>query len=101
MIDLTPLDVRKKHEDFKRIMRGFDPQEVQVFLEMVAERMEELVRENIQLRERSEALQQQVDSQTGREQAVQDALVMAARPFCAEDIKKSIFSCSMLMGRRP
>ena len=77
MIDLTPLDVRKKHEDFKRIMRGFDPQEVQVFLEMVAERMEELVRENIQLRERSEALQQQVSSQTGREQAVQDALVTA------------------------
>ena len=29
MIDLTPLDVRKKHEDFKRILRGFDPQEVQ------------------------------------------------------------------------
>ncbi len=77
MIDLTPLDVRKKHEDFKRIMRGFDPQEVQVFLEMVAERMEELVRENIQLRERSEALQQQVSSQTGREQAIQDALVTA------------------------
>jgi cell division initiation protein len=77
MIDLTPLDVRKKHEDFKRIMRGFDPQEVQVFLELVSERMEELVRENIQLRERSDSLQQQVDSQTGREQAVQDALVTA------------------------
>jgi len=77
MIDLTPLDVRKKHEDFKRIMRGFDPQEVQAFLETVSERMEELVRENIQLRERSESLQQQVDSQTGREQAVQDALVTA------------------------
>jgi len=77
MIDLTPLDVRKKHEDFKRILRGFDPQEVQSFLEMAAERMEELVRENIQLTERSEALQAQVSSQTGREQAVQDALVTA------------------------
>ncbi len=77
MIDLTPLDVSKKHEDFKRILRGFDPQEVQVFLEVVAERMEELVRENIQLRERSEALQDQVTSQTDREKAVQDALVTA------------------------
>lgn len=77
MIDLTPLDVSKKHEDFKRILRGFDPQEVQVFLTLVAERMEELVRENIQLQERSEALQQQVTSQTGREKAVQDALVTA------------------------
>lgn len=77
MIDLTPLDVRKKHEDFKRILRGFDPQEVQGFLEIAAERMEELVRENLQLAERSEALQSQVSSQTGREQAVQDALVTA------------------------
>jgi len=77
MIDITPLDVRKKHEDFKRILRGFDPQEVQLFMELVAERMEELVRENIQLKERSESLQQQVSSQTGREQAVQDALVTA------------------------
>lgn len=77
MIDLTPLDVRKKYEDFKRVMRGFEPQEVQTFLEMVAERMEELVRENLMLRERSDALQKQVDSQVGREQAVQDALVTA------------------------
>jgi DivIVA domain-containing protein len=77
MIDLTPLDVRKKHEDFKRIIRGFDPQEVQTFLEMVAERMEELVRVNIQLSERSEALQGQVNAQSVREQAVQDALVTA------------------------
>jgi cell division septum initiation protein DivIVA len=46
-------------------------------MELVAERMEELVRENIQLKERSESLQQQVSSQTGREQAVQDALVTA------------------------
>jgi len=77
MIDLTPLDVRKKSEDFKRILRGFDPQEVQVFLELTAERMEELVRENLRLSERSETLQEQVSSQTGREQAVQDALVTA------------------------
>ncbi|MDH3205381.1 MAG: DivIVA domain-containing protein [Gemmatimonadota bacterium] len=77
MIDLTPLDVRTKRGDFKKLMRGYDPQEVDVFLEMVAERLEMLTRENIGLRERSELLQQQVNSQTGREQAVQDALVTA------------------------
>ena len=43
----------------------------------MAERLEELVRENIQLRERSESLQKQVDSQSHREQAVQEALVTA------------------------
>ena len=77
MIDLTPLDVRNKRGDFKKLLRGYDPQEVDTFLELVAERLEGLVRENIQLRERSETLQQQVSSQTGREKAVQEALVTA------------------------
>ena len=75
MIDLTPLDVRNKRGDFKKQMRGYDPQEVDVFLEIAAERLEELVRENIVLRERSETLERQVGAQTGREQAVQEALV--------------------------
>jgi DivIVA domain-containing protein len=77
MIDLTPLDVRKKAGDFKKAMRGYDPQEVDVFLELAAERLEALVRENIQLRERAEALQQQVATWSGRENAVHEALVTA------------------------
>lgn len=77
MIDLTPLDVRNKRGDFKKLMRGYDPQEVDVFLELVAERLEALVRENIQLRDRTSTLQEQVEAQAGREQAVQDALVTA------------------------
>jgi cell division initiation protein len=77
MIDITPLDVRNKRGDFKKSVRGYDAQEVDLFLELVAERLESLVREGIQLRERVEALQGQVNAQSGREQAVQDALVTA------------------------
>lgn len=77
MIDLTPLDVRKKRGDFRKLLRGYDPQEVDVFLELVAERLEALVRENIAFRERTEALQHQVASWSGREKAVQEALVTA------------------------
>jgi len=77
MIDLTPLDVRNKRGDFRKQMRGYDPQEVDVFLEIASERLEELVRENIVLRERSETLERQVGAQTGREQAVHEALVTA------------------------
>jgi len=77
MIDLTPLDVRKKRGDFKKVLRGYDPQEVDVFLELVADRLEDLVREVLQLRERADTLQKQVSSQTGREHAVQEALVTA------------------------
>ena len=77
MIDLTPLDVRSKRGDFKKLMRGYDPQEVDGFLEIVAERLEALIRENMALKERAGALQAQVTSQTDREQAVQAALVTA------------------------
>lgn len=77
MIDLTPLDVRKKRGDFGRGVRGYNPQEVDGFLELVAERLEELVKENMTLRERTERLTDQVSAQTGREQAVQQALVTA------------------------
>jgi DivIVA domain-containing protein len=77
MIDLTPLDVRNKRGDFKKLMRGYDPQEVDVFLEIVADRLEALTRENMALKERTNALQSQVNSQTDREQAVQAALVTA------------------------
>lgn len=77
MIDLTPLDVRTKRGDFKKLMRGYDPQEVDGFLELVAERLEALIRENMALKERAGALQAQVTSQTDREQAVQAALVTA------------------------
>jgi cell division initiation protein len=77
MIDMTPLDVRNKRRDFKRIMRGYDPTEVDVFLELVAERLEALFRENLQLRERTQTLQDQVSQQAEREHAVQEALVTA------------------------
>jgi DivIVA domain-containing protein len=77
MIDLTPLDIRKKKGDFGRGLRGYDPQEVDTFLEMAAERLEELVRENLTLKERSERLSAQVHGQEGREKAVQEALVTA------------------------
>lgn len=77
MIDLTPLDVRKKKGDFGKGFRGYDPEEVDHFLELVAERLEEVVRENLALKERAVRLEERVQGQDGRERAVQDALVTA------------------------
>ena len=77
MIDLTPLDVRKKRGDFKKTMRGYLPEEVDTFLDLTAMRLEELVKENMGLRERVERLQIEVEGLSGRERAVQDALVTA------------------------
>ena len=38
-MQITPLDIRRQR--FKRIMRGYDPSEVEAFLEMLAEAWEE------------------------------------------------------------
>ena len=77
MIDLTPLDVRKKKGDFRRAVRGYDKELVDDFLDMVAERLEELVKQNVALTERAEHLQEQVASFREREKALNEALITA------------------------
>ena len=77
MIDLTPLDVRKKKGDFHRTLRGYDPELVDDFLDMVAERLEELVKQNVSLTERAERLEEQIASFREREKALNEALVTA------------------------
>jgi cell division initiation protein len=77
MMDLTPLEIRKKKGDFSRGLRGYDPQEVDQFLDLVAERLEEVVKLNLTLEERVERLGERVRGQESREQAVHEALVTA------------------------
>jgi DivIVA domain-containing protein len=77
MIDLTPLDVRKKKGDFRRAVRGYDHELVDDFLDIVAERLEELVKQNVALTERADHLQEQVGSYRDRERALNEALVTA------------------------
>ena len=77
MIDLTPLEVRKKKGDFRRIMRGYDPALVDDFLDMVADRMEQLVRQNLAVNERLSVLEAQVSDFKEREKALTEALVTA------------------------
>ncbi len=77
MIDLTPLDVRNKRGDFRKGLRGYEPQEVDAFLEVAAERLEAVVRENMALKERLAELETRLDRAESRESAVQEALVSA------------------------
>ncbi len=97
MIDLTPLDVRKKRGDFGKSLRGYDPPEVDGFLELVAERMEELVKENLAFREKIKQLGEKVVVQEGRERAVQDALVTAQE--LRQDVKKQARREAKLLER--
>lgn len=77
MIDLTPLDVRKKKEDFRRSVRGYDSAQVDGFLDVVADRLEALVREHASLSERVEHLAESLKSYQERERALNEALLAA------------------------
>jgi len=77
MIDLTPLEVRKKKGDFRRQMRGYDPALVDDFLDLVADRLEQLVRENMAAQEKLAVLETQVKEFREREKALTEALVSA------------------------
>ena len=77
MIDLTPLDVRKKKGDFRRVMRGYDPDAVDGFLDEVVARMEELVRDNQSLTARGTQMTEAIADYRERERAMNEALVSA------------------------
>lgn len=77
MIDLTPIDVRKKKGDFPRGVRGYQTADVDAFLDLVADRMEELVNEAMRLEERLRHVEEQLEHFRERERSLTEALVSA------------------------
>jgi DivIVA domain-containing protein len=57
---ITPLDIYQ--QEFKRVLRGLDPDEVEDFLERVADDYEQVIKENTALKERIESLEAQLDT---------------------------------------
>ncbi len=72
---LTPIEIRQHR--FSRRLRGFDPSEVEVFLEAVVADFEAVVRENAQLRQETERLHAELEAFRGREHTVQETLATA------------------------
>jgi cell division initiation protein len=66
-----------KNQDFKRVMRGFDPVEVNTFLEMLSNEVEKLVREQKENRERVMELETQLKDYKLLEKSLQQALLQA------------------------
>ncbi|MEO5511232.1 MAG: DivIVA domain-containing protein [Longimicrobiales bacterium] len=97
MIDLTPLEVRKKKGDFKKALRGYDPALVDDFLDVVADRLDELVRDNLAMTERLARLEHQVSDNRERERALTDALVTAQE--MREEMQKQTARESDLLRR--
>ena len=72
---LTPIEIRSHR--FGSRLRGYDPIEVEAFLETVVADFEEVVRENAQLLRESERLARELDTHRGREQNIQQTLSTA------------------------
>ncbi|MDZ7294239.1 MAG: DivIVA domain-containing protein [candidate division KSB1 bacterium] len=72
---LTPLEIRK--QEFHRSMRGFDVDEVEMFLDMVAEQFETLLRERNALNEEVVKLRTQLRDYQQVEKTLQETLMNA------------------------
>jgi cell division initiation protein len=74
-VKLTPLDIR--HKEFRRGMRGYSDEDVDVFLDEVADEFERLFQENIEARERIEHLVEQIRHFEALKETLQKTLVSA------------------------
>ena len=82
---LTPLDIR--HKEVKRAMRGYADVEVDEFLDEVADEFERVFKENIDLRDRLEGLEEQVSNYRRMEETLQKTLITAQAS--ADELKQS------------
>lgn len=78
---LTPLDIKK--QEFKKTFRGFDPVEVETFLEMVADEYESLIREKNNLTDEVLKLRTQLRDYQNVENTLKETLMNAQQTINA------------------
>ncbi len=76
-LKITPLDIQQKR--FHIGFRGYDRTEVEMFLDLVRDEMESLVREVADLREFRQSYEQRLRELTGKEETVKNTLLMTQR----------------------
>lgn len=72
---LTPLDVKK--QEFNKAIRGYDPVEVDAFLEMVSDELESLIREKNHLSDEILKLKTQLQDYQNVEKTLKETLMHA------------------------
>jgi cell division initiation protein len=80
---LTPLDIH--HKEFRNALRGYSPEEVDDFLDEVADEFERLFKENIDLNDKLDIAAARVKEYGALEHTLQNTLVSAQTS--AEEIK--------------
>ncbi len=82
---ITPLDITQK--TFGRALRGFDHQEVEAFLALVASEFEGLLKEVQTLREQERRKDEEIAELRSRERALQETMITAQK--ACEEIRES------------
>lgn len=82
---LTPMDINNK--EFKKIIRGYNPEEVDEFLDKIVEDYEALYKENANLKEKVAAMNERLEHYSKIEATIQNTLVLAQN--AAEQAKSS------------
>jgi cell division initiation protein len=93
---LSPVDIRQQQFTMK-MFRGFDPQEVDTFLDDVAEDFESLLRENATLKEQLTSHEERARGLSDTERTLKDTLVTTQR--LAEEMKESAKRDAQLLLR--
>ena len=84
-MNISPIDLRK--QEFKRALRGFDQHEVNAFLEMVANELEEFLREHASLTERIRDLDGKIEDYRNMEKTLKETLLGAQKTV--EEMRKN------------
>jgi cell division initiation protein len=75
---ITPLDIQQ--QQFKgKVFGGLNPEEVDTFLQLVAREMEEIIRENSELKEQIRRAAANEEEMTQREKELRETLLAAQR----------------------
>lgn len=83
---ITPLDIQQ--QQFKgKMLGGLDPNDVDSFLQFVAQEMESLIRENDDLREQARKASQQAEEMAQREVTLRETMLAAQK--ISEEMKSN------------
>ncbi|OGP31726.1 MAG: hypothetical protein A2073_05265 [Deltaproteobacteria bacterium GWC2_42_11] len=82
---LTPLDIRQ--HNFKKRVRGYDPDDVDTFLELAAEALEEAAKKVHIFEEKLNRMSHRLEEHEGREKVLKETLTTAQK--MVEDIKNN------------
>jgi cell division initiation protein len=85
-VKITPLDIQQ--QQFKgKMLGGLDPNDVDSFLQVVAQEMESLIRENEELREQTRKFSLQMDEMSQRETNLRETMLAAQK--ISEEMKNN------------